>query len=651
MKANKKIVTKILAPFLALFMLLGFAPISALATSEESANSVTFGVISDTHIGATGHSTNGQAERLNTVLGWYTDIGVDALAIVGDLTDGGSAAQFNTLKSCIDNNLGEGVQLVASMGNHDCGSITHGTNMTNFTNATGCAPNADYVINGYHFITLSPGTGTVDANGRPSTILLSNSSYTAAASWVKGRIEAAVAEDPAKPIFVFFHHPIRYTFYVSNEWYGSGLNGIFDNYPQVVSFSGHIHSPNNDPRSIWQDGGFTAVNTVTTYYYEMESGYVGGNATATGTSTYPKDDRAMQGLVVTVDGSTVEIKNYDFLSNEYTSQTWTFDVTQPLPYTDARTEKAQKPVFNALDNNEVRGRIGLTNLTGTSVTATFTQAYLPKQSEVGELIHSYRFDFINRETGQVTRTFKQWSDFMHEPMLPTYSQNIGGLVSGMQYELRIYAIGSFQMVSDQYLSINFTAGQGIDEDPADKTLLYELITEAQLLDESHYTDVSWDYLSGALDNAIAVGADYYSNQDEIDAAANGLRTAIDSLVIPVISAVPEAVVTKDIGKENTLKITVTETFADGTENLIVETFTIANNAADIYGVGSYKVYVDTKGNTQVRACYIVDENLLEVVDSIVDELIEDDADYATDDPDYASDDEIDEIVDIQELLA
>jgi len=35
-------------------------------------------------------------------------------------------------------------------------------------------------------------------------------------------------------------------------------------------------------------------------------------------------------------------------------------------------------------------------------------------------------------------------------------------------------------------------------------------------------------------------------------------------------------------------------------------FTIANNSAGTYGVGGYKVYVDTKGNTQIRECYIVD---------------------------------------------
>lgn len=710
---------RILCSVTATLMLLGFLPVVGAAAEPES--KVTFGVISDTHIGS-----SGQDARLNSVLDWYTNQNVDALAIVGDITNDGTAAQFNTLKACLDNHLGSGVKLVASMGNHDCGSITHGTNMTNFTNATGCAPNADYVINGYHFITLSPGTGTIDANGRPSTILLSNSSYTAAANWVKGRIEAAVAEDPTKPIFIFFHHPIRYTFYVSEEWYGSGLNGVFNNYPQVVTFSGHIHSPNNDPRSIWQDGGFTAVNTVTTYYYEMESGYVGSNANATGNSTYPVDrNDAIQGMLISVDGTAIEIKNYDFVSNMFIEQTWTFDVTQPLPYTNARAEKAQKPVFSDLDNNEVTGKIELTNMTGTGVTTTFKQAYLPQASEVGETIHSYRFDFINRETGQVVRSFKQWSDFMHEPMQPTYTQNIGGLVNGMQYELRIYGIGSFQLVSDQYLSVSFTAGEEFEIETTDKTALDDLVAEALLLDESGYTAESWAVLSGALDYAKAVGADKFSNQDEIDAAIAGLSAAISALscahdyaivqtadcwnggwnikvcaicgetetdadgnpvtygwtdafsheyetiktVDPscteggwtdvictlcghedvinwspalghVFSApiktdnplwdeviceicghseyraasqdeptlegvVASAYVTKLNGNKNDLTICVTESYNDGHTEQITATVSIPNNAAGIYIVGDYSIYVDTKGNDQIRECYIV----------------------------------------------
>lgn len=72
-----------------------------------------------------------------------------------------------------------------------------------------------------------------------------------------------------------------------------------------------------------------------------------------------------------------------------------------------------------------------------------------------------------------------------------------------------------------------------------------------------------------------------------------------------------ASVIKEKGNMNTLEITVTEPlYFDFSENTMVEqtffgTFQINNNAAGIYTVGEYKVYVDTKGNDQIRACYIV----------------------------------------------
>ena len=69
---------------------------------------------------------------------------------------------------------------------------------------------------------------------------------------------------------------------------------------------------------------------------------------------------------------------------------------------------------------------------------------------------------------------------------------------------------------------------------------------------------------------------------------------------------PSASVEKLNGNKNNLTITVTETNSDGTTNTIKEMFSIDNNAANTYVVGQYKVFVDTKGNTQIRACYIVE---------------------------------------------
>jgi hypothetical protein len=74
----------------------------------------------------------------------------------------------------------------------------------------------------------------------------------------------------------------------------------------------------------------------------------------------------------------------------------------------------------------------------------------------------------------------------------------------------------------------------------------------------------------------------------------------------VLSATPSASVEQLSGNKNNLTIKISEELSDGNTNVISETFSISNNAADTYEVGAYKVYVDTKGNTQIRECYIME---------------------------------------------
>jgi uncharacterized repeat protein (TIGR02543 family) len=73
----------------------------------------------------------------------------------------------------------------------------------------------------------------------------------------------------------------------------------------------------------------------------------------------------------------------------------------------------------------------------------------------------------------------------------------------------------------------------------------------------------------------------------------------------LVSAEPSASVKKLTGNTNDLTITVTEFYSDGEAKKVTVTISIANNAAGTYAVGNYKVYVDTKGNTQIRDCRIV----------------------------------------------
>ena len=73
----------------------------------------------------------------------------------------------------------------------------------------------------------------------------------------------------------------------------------------------------------------------------------------------------------------------------------------------------------------------------------------------------------------------------------------------------------------------------------------------------------------------------------------------------VISVTPSASVEKINGSKSNLTVVVTEKFSNGENNTIKVTFSIDNNTAGTYKVGKYNVYVDVKGNTQIRECYII----------------------------------------------
>nr|WP_246381752.1 M20/M25/M40 family metallo-hydrolase [Micromonospora jinlongensis] len=94
-----------------------------------------------------------------------------------------------------------------------------------------------------------------------------------------------------------------------------------------------------------------------------------------------------------------------------------------------------------------------------------------------------------------------------------------------------------------------------------------------------------------------------------DGQKNAEFSSPDAVYVTVanaaVDAKPSAVVKKLKGNTNELTITVKQTRIDGSESAVTGTFTINNNAAGTYTVGDYQVYVDTKGNTQVRSISIV----------------------------------------------
>jgi hypothetical protein len=383
-------------------------------------DTVTFGVISDTHITETNYTTQA---RTTEAFEFYSELGTDAVVVVGDLSDNGNIGQLNAWKAAMQAGKSDDVRLIASMGNHE------ENKWANFESATGNKANDVKIVNGYYFITVSPGAGTLDAEtGRASQS--NTSTYSYAVNWLEQQLQIAEAASPDKPVFVFFHHPIRNTFYASHEWYGFGFETVFDNHPRAVTFAGHIHSPNNHPKSIWQkEGGYTAINTVTLKYFEMETGMIYG-------SVPPNSGNAAQGLLVTADGSNVTVKNYDFISHEWIEQTWSFDATPGAerPYTAAsRVSQAVAPEFDE------DAEISVTQIGETVARVSFPQAHIPAGGHKDDIVQSYKYDFINKTTGLTDVSFKTFSDYYFLPTPGTIGSDVSGLKRGTEYEVRIYA--------------------------------------------------------------------------------------------------------------------------------------------------------------------------------------------------------------------
>ena len=74
--------------------------------------------------------------------------------------------------------------------------------------------------------------------------------------------------------------------------------------------------------------------------------------------------------------------------------------------------------------------------------------------------------------------------------------------------------------------------------------------------------------------------------------------------VTLVGSAPSASLKKN-GSKNDLTIIVTETFSDGSSRTITSTISVGNNATGLYRVGAYTVYMDIKGNNQIRRCYIV----------------------------------------------
>lgn len=263
-------------------------PLSTLDLStvfDESSIVLSVAAISDTHIGNQYGSEAKFTSALNQLKAKAAEHdadGIDAVMVVGDLVNTANTGQITTYKTLYEQVFDPvKVPMIYTIGNHDMNPNYSWSASTVTQNAVFHSILGDNyfltdqdqtmrknfecrhcIVGDYHILAITP-------NGSSPVIYDANST-----SWLDKQLKEITAADPFRYVIVLTHPMIYDTVYGSDlgtYWYTTSLTDILKNYPQVVTFSGHLHFPINDPRSIWQ-GDFTSVGCGSTSYMAFEGG-------------------------------------------------------------------------------------------------------------------------------------------------------------------------------------------------------------------------------------------------------------------------------------------------------------------------------------------------------------------------------------------
>lgn len=449
----------------------------------------TFAVISDVHFGNKKGNYSPMEKVPQALKSLSSKKKLDALFIVGDLTDSGTEAQYAQFVEVLSNkeNFVNPIDtMVYMMGNHDNFSSSahsiYANGLKPLNNEKAYPMDQYLIIKGYPFITISQrGSSNTDANNESA----GTSSYPKAVqdtlrSWLKRASE----ECPGKPIFLFTHVPLKHTAYSSwpNEgdgttwptWSMKVLNPIVNEYPQVITFGGHSHFPIGDPRSIHQGVNpnstnknyFTGINVGSSTYSEIHKPSVN-------IGIHPEQyENVTEGMILTVKpNGDVEIRRYDtFRDVEMDAENpWVVEAPHDgtkFKYADIRDKNDTNvnnvplrdglpaPVFKAED------AITLNDITLNSVMVTFPQA------TDNECVFRYSIKIKDQEGKTIKEFFKFSQFYLTVDMPKTLSVKMDGLKSNTTYTAEVVAYDSYENTSEPLVSQSFKTED--NNDPANQ---------------------------------------------------------------------------------------------------------------------------------------------------------------------------------------
>lgn len=176
---------------------------------------------------------------------------LDALVIVGDVTEYGREAEYQ-LTSSILNTASSGFKsFFAVSGNHDVRLRNYRKQVKHFNNFISCVNGGIHgsdehyffsrEINGYKFIMMGTDSATFEEAYISEKQL----------EWLDGELKAS--QNSGKPVFVFNHQALKGTNGLPNTWLGKGdwrgtigkesdkVRAIFERYKNIIYITGHLH--------------------------------------------------------------------------------------------------------------------------------------------------------------------------------------------------------------------------------------------------------------------------------------------------------------------------------------------------------------------------------------------------------------------------
>ena len=447
----------------------------------------TFAVISDVHFGNS--KGDGPMVKVPRTLKQLTSKGkLDAIIVVGDLTEGGYEDQYNQFVQVFSNKanfINPVDTMLFMLGNHDNYGGRKGNYVTKlrpFNNGNDYPYDQYTVIKGYPFITISVrgSDNNDDTNPADGPESFPQEVQDKLAAW----LEQAAKECPGKPIFVFAHVPPKYTCY--STWPGEGdgttwptwgmrtINPILNKYPQVVVFGGHSHYPLGDPRSIHQgvdpnsdkQNYYTGVGTGSVTYSEIQSPAVDWSD-----KIHPNFyDYITEGLIVDVKpAGNVELRRYDTRIDEEIQPENRWNLEPPFDgskfaYADVRDIRdnvSNKPYRTGLPAPAFAADAVMNvKQSGASVTATFPQA------TDNDCVFRYKVTVLN-DKGFAVRNQWIFSEFYKNSEQPdSFTVSYSGLEPGVEHTVVVEAYDSYDNVSEALTYGPYIQGGGDFEVPA-----------------------------------------------------------------------------------------------------------------------------------------------------------------------------------------